>query len=90
MRPSGRLLILDLSAVTSADAAGLAVLIGIRRRAAGLGITLRLAAPARRSPRCSAPPGSTARSSSCPLGQSAPGSPHERMNARAPSTREAM
>ncbi|MEU8118136.1 STAS domain-containing protein [Spirillospora sp. NPDC049024] len=45
LRPSGRLLILDLSAVTSADAAGLAVLIGIRRRAAGLGITLRLAAP---------------------------------------------
>ncbi|GAA4307016.1 hypothetical protein GCM10023178_15200 [Actinomadura luteofluorescens] len=45
LRPSGRLLILDLSTVTSADAAGLAVLIGIRRRAAGLGITLRLAAP---------------------------------------------
>ncbi|MFC6879589.1 MULTISPECIES: STAS domain-containing protein [Actinomadura] len=45
LRRSGRLLILDLSEVASADAAGLAVLIGIRRRAAGLGITLRLAAP---------------------------------------------
>ncbi|MFG2021722.1 STAS domain-containing protein [Actinomadura geliboluensis] len=45
LRHSGRLLILDLRAVTSADAAGLAVLIGIRRRAHGLGITLRLAAP---------------------------------------------
>lgn len=45
LRHSGRLLILDLSAVASADAAGLAVLIGIRRRAAGLGIALRLAAP---------------------------------------------
>jgi anti-anti-sigma factor len=44
-RHSGRLLILDLSEVTSADAAGLAVLVGIRRRVAGLGITLRLAAP---------------------------------------------
>ncbi|MFA1543454.1 STAS domain-containing protein [Actinomadura monticuli] len=45
LRHSGRLLILDLSAVTSADTAGLAVLVGIRRRAAGLGITLHLAAP---------------------------------------------
>jgi anti-anti-sigma factor len=45
LRHSGRLLILDLAEVTSADAAGLAVLIGIRRRAAGLGVTLRLAAP---------------------------------------------
>ncbi|WP_131737334.1 STAS domain-containing protein [Actinomadura roseirufa] len=42
---SGRLLILDLSEVTSADAAGLAVLVGIRRRADGLGIVVRLAAP---------------------------------------------
>ena len=45
LRHSGRLLILDLGEVTSADAAGLAVLVGIRRRAAGLGVALRLAAP---------------------------------------------
>ncbi|TDD87695.1 STAS domain-containing protein [Actinomadura rubrisoli] len=45
LRHSGRLLILDLGEVTSADTAGLAVLIGARRRAAGLGITLRLTAP---------------------------------------------
>ncbi|MFI0487689.1 STAS domain-containing protein [Actinomadura sp. 9N215] len=45
LRHSGRLLILDLREVASADAAGLAVLVGIQRRAAGLGITLRLAAP---------------------------------------------
>ncbi|WP_165970348.1 STAS domain-containing protein [Actinomadura sp. 6K520] len=46
LRRSGRLLILDLREVASADAAGLTVLIGIRRRAAGLGIVVRLAAPA--------------------------------------------
>jgi anti-anti-sigma factor len=46
LRGSGRVLVLDLSAVTSADAAGLAVLVGVRRRAAGLGVALRLAAPA--------------------------------------------
>jgi anti-anti-sigma factor len=45
LRRSGRLLILDLREVASADAAGLAVLVGIQRRAAGLGITLRFAAP---------------------------------------------
>ncbi|TDB87536.1 STAS domain-containing protein [Actinomadura sp. 7K534] len=45
LRRSGRLLILDLGEVASADAAGLAVLIGIQRRAAELGIFLRLAAP---------------------------------------------
>ncbi|MFB4299691.1 STAS domain-containing protein [Actinomadura sp. NTSP31] len=45
LRHSGRLMILDLTEVTSADTAGLAVLIGIRHRAAGLGITLRLATP---------------------------------------------
>jgi anti-anti-sigma factor len=45
LRHSGRLLILDLREVASADAAGLAVLIGTQRRAARLGITLRLAAP---------------------------------------------
>jgi anti-anti-sigma factor len=45
LRHSGRLLILDLREVASADAAGLAVLIGIQSRAARLGITLRLAAP---------------------------------------------
>lgn len=45
LRRSGRLLILDLREVTSADATGLAVLVGTQRRADGLGITLRLAAP---------------------------------------------
>ncbi|MGP4027478.1 STAS domain-containing protein [Actinomadura sp. 3N407] len=45
LRRSGRLLILDLREVASADAAGLAVLIGAQRRAAELGITLHLAAP---------------------------------------------
>jgi anti-anti-sigma factor len=45
LRHSGRLLILDLGEVSSADTAGLAVLIGVQRRAAGLGITLRLTAP---------------------------------------------
>jgi anti-anti-sigma factor len=39
------LLILDLSQVTSCDAAGLAVLIGTQRRAGLLGITMRLVAP---------------------------------------------
>jgi len=39
------LLILDLSHVTSCDAAGLAVLIGTQRRARLLGITMRLVAP---------------------------------------------
>ena len=45
LRHSGRLLILDLSEVASADAAGLAVLIGAQRRAAGFGVILRLTAP---------------------------------------------
>lgn len=45
LRRSGRLLILDLREVASADAAGLAVLIGAQRRAAELGVTLHLAAP---------------------------------------------
>ncbi|MGH3264340.1 MAG: STAS domain-containing protein [Trebonia sp.] len=39
------LLILDLSHVTSCDVAGLAVLIGIQRRAGLLGIAMRLVAP---------------------------------------------
>jgi len=39
------LLILDLSHVTSCDAAGLAVLIGTQRRARSIGITMRLVAP---------------------------------------------
>lgn len=38
-------LVLDLSQVASCDASGLAVLIGTRRRARLLGITMRLAAP---------------------------------------------
>ncbi|MEU5990387.1 STAS domain-containing protein [Spirillospora sp. NPDC047418] len=45
LRHSGRLLILDLGEVASADAAGLAVLVGTRRRAAVLDVTLRLVAP---------------------------------------------
>ncbi|TDB88233.1 anti-sigma factor antagonist [Actinomadura sp. KC216] len=45
LRYSGRLLILDLREVATADTAGLAVLVGIQRRAAGLGVTVRLAAP---------------------------------------------
>ena len=39
------LLILDLSHVTSCDAAGLAVLIGTQRRSRSIGITMRLVAP---------------------------------------------
>lgn len=42
---SARLLTLDLGEVSFCDAAGLAVLIGVQRRATGLGITLRLANP---------------------------------------------
>jgi anti-anti-sigma factor len=39
---SARLLILDMGEVSFCDAAGLSVLIGVQRRAAGLGITLYL------------------------------------------------
>ena len=42
---AGRLLIIDLSRVSFCDVAALAMLIGARRRASGLGITVRLAAP---------------------------------------------
>ncbi|TMR19934.1 STAS domain-containing protein [Nonomuraea turkmeniaca] len=42
---SSSLLILDLSQVTFCDAGGLAVLIGIQRRARAQGITLALTAP---------------------------------------------
>jgi anti-anti-sigma factor len=42
---SPRLLVIDLSGVSSSDAAGLAVLIGTQRRARARGITVRLAAP---------------------------------------------
>jgi anti-sigma B factor antagonist len=45
LRPGLRLLIVDLSGVSFCDAAGLAVLAGMQRRAGALGITLRLAAP---------------------------------------------
>lgn len=45
LRHSARLLILDLDEVSFCDAAGLTVLLGTQRRAAGLGITLSLAAP---------------------------------------------
>jgi anti-anti-sigma factor len=40
-----KLLVIDLSGVSSSDAAGLAVLIGIQRRARARGSTMRLAAP---------------------------------------------
>jgi anti-anti-sigma factor len=43
--PGMRLLIIDLSGVSFCDVAGLAVLIGTQRRARGLGISVRLAAP---------------------------------------------
>lgn len=43
--PGMRLLIIDLSGVPFCDVSGLAVLIGTQRRARGLGITVRLAAP---------------------------------------------
>jgi anti-anti-sigma factor len=45
LRPGMGLVVLDLSDVRFCDAAGLAVLIGTQRRATGLGITFRLAAP---------------------------------------------
>jgi anti-anti-sigma factor len=45
LRPGLRLLVLDLSRVSSCDSAGLAVLIGAERRARVLGTAMRLAAP---------------------------------------------
>jgi anti-anti-sigma factor len=45
LHPGTRLLVLDLSHVSSCDSAGLAVLIGAQRRARVLGIVMRLAAP---------------------------------------------
>jgi anti-sigma B factor antagonist len=45
LRSSTNLLILDLSGVSFGDACGLAVLVGIQRRARSMGITLALAAP---------------------------------------------
>jgi anti-anti-sigma factor len=45
LQPGTRLLVLDLSLVSSCDSAGLAVLIGAERRARALGITTRLAVP---------------------------------------------
>ena len=44
VRPAGSRLVLDLSQVTSVDVAGLAVLVGTRRRARLFGGSLRLAA----------------------------------------------
>jgi anti-anti-sigma factor len=43
--PGARLLIIDLSGVSFCDVSALAVLVGMQRRARGLGITVRLAAP---------------------------------------------
>ena len=45
LHPGTRLLILDLSRVSSCDSAGLAVLIGAQRRARLFGTIMRLAAP---------------------------------------------
>jgi anti-anti-sigma factor len=45
LHPGLRLLVLDLSRVPSCDPAGLAVLIGIQRRARPLGTVVRLVAP---------------------------------------------
>ena len=45
LQPGIRLLVLDLSRVSSCDSAGLAVLIGAERRARVLSIVMRLAAP---------------------------------------------
>jgi anti-anti-sigma factor len=45
LHPGLRLLVLDLSRVSSCDSAGLAVLIGAERRARVHGIAMRLAAP---------------------------------------------
>jgi anti-sigma B factor antagonist len=45
LHPGLRLLVPDLSRVSSCDSAGLAVLIGAERRARVLGIAMRLAAP---------------------------------------------
>ena len=44
-RPGMRLLIIDLSGVSFCDVSALAVLVGTQRRAARLGVTVRLAAP---------------------------------------------
>ena len=45
LSPDMRLLVIDLSGVSFCDVSGLAALIGTQRRARGLGITVRLAAP---------------------------------------------
>jgi len=46
LRPGASRLVADLSGVTFCDASGLAVLVGVARRAGLLGGVLRLAAPA--------------------------------------------
>jgi len=46
LRPDASRIVIDLSGVTFCDASGLAVLVGLSRRAALLGGVLRLAAPA--------------------------------------------
>jgi anti-anti-sigma factor len=43
--PGSRLLVIDLSGVSFCDVSALAVLIGTQRRARGLGVSVRLAAP---------------------------------------------
>lgn len=81
LRHSARLLILDLSEVASADATGLAMLAGTQRRAAGLGITLCLAAP---GPQVTALLHVTGLDRVLTVQRArnfTPNSPHERMNA---------
>jgi anti-anti-sigma factor len=45
LESSTRLLVLDLSRVAFCDATGLSVLVGVRRRAQSMGITVALASP---------------------------------------------
>jgi hypothetical protein len=65
LHPGTRLLILDLSRVRSCDQAGLAVLIGIQRRASSTASSCAWPAPAPRSRSCCASPAWTA-ASTCP------------------------
>lgn len=66
LTPAASRLIIDLSAVSYADASGLAVLVGTGRRAGLLGGHLRLAAPPPRWPGCCHSPASTSTSISLP------------------------
>jgi anti-anti-sigma factor len=82
LHPGTRLLILDLSRVSSCDPAGLAVLIGTQRRARLLGIVVRLVAPSLPVAKLLRLTGLTAASPSVPI--SPPRSPG---NGTSPRTR---